>query len=877
LIRGATIWTAKGQILPNTDLLAIDGRIRALGVGLAPRAGIKIVEGRGRHLTPGLIDPHSHIGVYPLPELQAHRDGNEVARPASPDARAEDAYWPQDPAIPRALAAGVTTAQILPGSANLFGGRAVVVHLIPGRHLDDVRFSGAPPAVKLACGENPKRVYRKNGGPSTRMGNLARLRRLFEQARAYTQNWQRYRAQLETWQALRAKRCEKDPIRWALPPKPPAVDYELETVSGLLEGRIRAHVHCYRADDMAGMLRLAKSFGFRIAAFHHATEAYKIRDLLRQEGTAAVTWVNWWGFKAEAADAIPENAALVHSAGTLVSLHSDSPRIIQRFNQEAGIAFHRGRAMGLPLRRSDALAFVTLNPARVLGIDHLTGSLEPGKVADMVLWDGDPLSAQTRSVMVFVDGAVRYERKQGRYRTDIELGEAFAAERDAGGATESPPISPTSLAYPAPNDLRGDATTTILTNVRLLTPDGRFTGPATVHLAGPRIAAVYRGTNRPKAANAERIDGGGRLLTPGLIAVETNLGLIEISLEPTTRDNAPKTGSIHAALRADDSLNLQSWAIPVTRIEGFTSAVARPAGGLISGTSAAFDLDGSVEAAKRRRPAVALHIQLGRAGATAVGGNRALAMMRLRQIFADARRLAQNQRAVEGRRYRQLSAPIEQLEALFPAIERKIPVVVRASRASDILAALDWARAENVRLLISGGAEAWRVATQLARHKVPVLVDVDTNLPASFDSLGGRYDNAAILARHGVPVVVSASGQSHNVRVLRQLAAIAASWGLPRHVALAALTSTPARVFGLTDRGEIAPGKLANLVLWQGDPLALDGRPKLLFIGGKRIPLVSRQTRLRERYRRLNASEPTSKAPSGSPTGPQGRAAPTIR
>jgi imidazolonepropionase-like amidohydrolase len=414
--------TAAGDILETGDVLVWGDRIREVGIDLAIPAGARVIEVKGKTVTPGIIDTHSHIGVYPSPYFEAHADGNEIVGAVTAYARAADGFWPQDPQIDRARAGGVTTAQILPGSANLIGGRSVVVKLYPQlRSVEDARFPGAPAGLKMACGENPKRVYRDKGGPYTRMGNFAGYRKAFQEALEYQRTWDRHEKEQAKWETQTAGRDEGevDP-----PPEPPGRDFGLETLAGVLNGEILVHNHCYRADEMSLMLELAESFGFKIRSFHHAVEAYKIADRLAAAGTAASMWADWWGFKAEAYDGIRENAAIVSAAGGRAIIHSDSATGIQRLNQEAAKAMYAGRRAGIEISDDEALRWITLNSAWALGIESETGSIEPGKLADLVVWDRNPFSVYAHAEQVFIDGTLVYSRNDPAHdpRTDFDTG-----------------------------------------------------------------------------------------------------------------------------------------------------------------------------------------------------------------------------------------------------------------------------------------------------------------------------------------------------------------------------------------------------------------------------------------------------------------------
>ena len=402
LIRNATIMTATGQEIANGAILFQDGRIVAVGANVTAPADAIVVDGTGKFVTPGVIDTHSHLGVYAAPGTQAESDGNEATNPVTAEVWAEHSVWPQDPQMPLAAAAGVTTIQVLPGSANLIGGRSVTLKLVPGRTVQEMKFPGAPYGVKMACGENPKRVY-ANRGPSTRMGNMAGYRAAFIDAEAYRRRW-------DTW-----RKDHKG--------EPPARNLRSETLAGVLRGEISVQNHCYRADEMAQMLDLAREFGFQIRSFHHAVEAYKIADLLAQAGTASSVWADWWGFKEEAMDGILQNAPLLQQAGARAVIHSDSESGIQRLNQEASKAMYGGLRAGIQVTRDQALRWFTANPAWVLGIDSVTGTLEVGKMADVVLWSADPFSVYAKAEKVYNDGWLVFDRANpaASWRTDFEL------------------------------------------------------------------------------------------------------------------------------------------------------------------------------------------------------------------------------------------------------------------------------------------------------------------------------------------------------------------------------------------------------------------------------------------------------------------------
>lgn len=412
---GGTVLLGNGARFAPGTVVVTDGRIAAVDATdkVEVPKGATIISVEGRYVTPGLIDTHSHMGVYAMPGVSAHMDGNEMTDPTTPYVFSEHSFFPQDPSIDNAVAGGVTTIQVLPGSGNVIGGRAVTLKLRPSRETRAMRFPGAPEGLKMACGENPKRVYgSKNRAPMSRMGNIFQLRNAFVSAREYAFDMKVYASEYAAWKKKydAAKSAPNRAGKVGKEPKRRNRDLGLEVLADAIAGKVKVHIHCYRADEMLQMIALGRELGFTISSFHHATEAYKIADVLAAEKIGASVWADWWGFKMEAYDAVEENAAMVAAAGGLTIIHSDSPVGVQRLNQEASKALYSGKRLGLELGEDDALQWITLNPARALGIDAETGSLESGKMADLVVWDGNPFSIYTRAQDVYVDGVRVFSR-----------------------------------------------------------------------------------------------------------------------------------------------------------------------------------------------------------------------------------------------------------------------------------------------------------------------------------------------------------------------------------------------------------------------------------------------------------------------------------
>jgi len=428
VLSGGTVMTAAGAIYNPGYVVLRGGKIDAVGAGTAPTvAGATVLDVTGQTVTPGLIDTHSHIGVYAAPGTRATDDGNEATAPTTAGVWAEHSFWPEDPMLELGVEGGVTTMEVLPGSANLIGGRGVVLHMTPYRGGRAMRFPGAPETVKMACGENPKRVYgEQNRDPSTRMGNIRGQRTAFLEAKEYLEQWQAWAATHPDEEPSDVPKKKKKGEGWKKD-QPPERDLDKETLALILLGEALPEVHCYTASDMLSMLQIADEFGFQVRSFHHALEAYKIRDILAARNVAVSTWSDWWGFKLEAYDGIQENLALVTEAGGRAIVHSDSPVYMQRLNQDAAKGYYAGLRAGIALTEDQALRWITANPAWALGIDDQVGTLEVGKRADVVVWDGHPFRVYSHPRWVFVDGALLYDRdRPGAPWSDFQLGQELA-------------------------------------------------------------------------------------------------------------------------------------------------------------------------------------------------------------------------------------------------------------------------------------------------------------------------------------------------------------------------------------------------------------------------------------------------------------------
>jgi imidazolonepropionase-like amidohydrolase len=830
LIRGGTLLTVTRGAIGNSDLLIREGKIAAIGRNLEVPAGVLVIEARGRFVMPGIVDTHSHMGVYPWPEVDANSDGNEATDPITPFVRAVDSVWAEDPEFGLARAGGVTTVQILPGSANLIGGEAVTVKLRPGVDVSRMIFAGAPRGLKMALGENPKRVYGdRQKSPATRMGNMATFREAFNAARNYKAKW-------DAWSA------KQEPDRGA----PPDRDLKLDTLVDLLEGRILAHVHSYRKDEILMFLKIADEYGFKIASFQHCLEGYKIADELKRRDIAVATFAEWWGYKVEAWDGIPHNAALLARKGVRVSIHSDSGNLVQRLYNEAAVAARYG------LSEEDALKAITINAATALGVGDRIGSLEVGKDADIAIFTRHPLDMYTLVDKTFIDGALVYDR--GAIPTPADL--------PAPPPLPKGPSAPEPASLVPPADPVNQAGLYAFTGARVFTMAGPPIDNGTVIVENGRIREVGAGLKPP--ARATVIDARGQWIFPGLIESYTHLGLAEIDLVQVMRDDEEGTDPVAPQLRALDSYYTESELIPVARLHGITGAFTAPGeGDVFAGGGAVVHLDGATPDQALVKDGAALVVNFGEPPKERYGARKQSPTTRMgvAAVVRDAFTKARNYQAKWDEYEAKKKKPDEKtgpptpperdlkMEALLPALQGKMPVFARAHRVDDILTAVRLADEFKLRLIISHGTEAYKVADLLAARNIPVVVGPITVQPERVETLGAIYDNAARLHRAGVKIAIQ-SGETLNARMLPYEAGLAVAYGLPWEQAMRAVTVNPAEIFGVADRvGSLKPGLDADLIATDGDPLQPLARLRHLMIKGRPVPLTSRQTALYEKWR----------------------------
>ena len=869
LVRHATLWTQdEAGTLEDADMLVRGGRIARIGRGLTAPEGALVIDARGMHVTPGIIDAHSHTAA----------DGiNEASNNITAEVRIQDVLNSEQPDIYRQLAGGTTAAQVLHGSANAIGGQSAIVKWRYKVH-DPLRMliDGATPTIKFALGENPKRSAFSlplpgfpRRYPATRMGVANSIRRAFLRARDYRDEWRAYEAL-----------SDADRERTA----PPRRDLQLEALAEILEGRRIVHAHSYRQDEIIMLIRLAEEMGFRIGAFQHVLEGYKARYEIAAHGAGASTFSDWWGYKFEVYDAIPYNGPLMHDAGVVVSYNSDDAELARHLNLEAAKAVKYGG-----LSDEEALAFVTSNPAEQLRLFDRIGSLREGKDADFVVWNGHPLSIYSRVQMTFVDGRKVFDRQ-----LDARIQRARAAEKErlvaavkgeggkqeqetatAGAPTEAGERAaeaaphrfpdPTPRGYvPAP---RRPAEPVAIVGATVHTvshgeiPDGVVVfADGTITAVGGRDTAIPDG--------ARRIDATGKHLFPGMIAADSVIGLIEIGNGVPGSVDTDEIDEFNSDLRAEVAVNASSEHIAVTRANGVTHVLTIPRGGTITGASALLRLQGWSWEEMTALSRAGMHMSFPGGGGFSFFGpppseeqiekQRKEALEKVDRLLEAARAYRRAKRAeADGGPHHDTDV---KLEGLLPLLEGTMPLVVHTHGARDIVAALEWAAGHDLHLVIVDSGDTWRAAERLAAANVPVILSTVMALPPyEDDPYDAMYANAARLHEAGVRFAIAdgPSGPGTDDRNLPYQAGMAAAFGLPREAALRAVTLAPAEILGVDDRlGSIDVGKSASLVLADGDLLEI--RTQILgeWIDGVEVDLSSRHTRLRDRWSRRPPPQP---------------------
>ncbi len=848
LIRGARILTATRGTIEGGDILVRGGKIAQIGKGLSAPAGYAVVDARGKVVMPGIIDGHSH---------RASDGTNEGADSITGEVRIGDVLNLGALNVWQALASGHTSAMVLHGSANAVGGQSVVIKYKYKRTPEEAVVKGAPRMIKFALGENVTRKGDSGGSrfPRTRMGVEAVYRRAFTEAKQYMAAW----ADFESG---------KSKVR-------PRRDLRLETLSDILRRKIWVQCHSYRSDEILMMVRLSQEFGFKIGAMQHALESYKIAPELAKAGVGISIFADSWSFKQEGYDSIPWNAWICTKAGVNVSINTDGLAGTTALNIDAAKAMRYGG-----LTDDQALRMITINPAKELGIDFRTGSIEVGKDADLAIWDGHPLSVYSRCAMTMVEGEVFFERR-----------DAFGVDKSPTKAVLDPikhvveaPLPPASKVY-------------AIVNAEIYPVSGPRIPIGTVVLEGGKIRAV--GVKVAIPAGAYRIPGKGLKVYPGFIDGFTSMGLAEISPIPVMMDNS-ELGTNQPDLDALTGLWAESAHYGPARYNGVTNVLTAPRSGTVSGQAAVINTDGytSEGFGVARKAALIVNypgsgrqvdfdvcsdeadasLLLGLGGSLGENhvdedhlteaqreqyfdllGGAAFPQAAPKPAEPDSTLSAYFDKAIQylADRKAKPSTPVDlSLEAMAPYVRGERLVIFAARNAPSIRSVVAFVKKYKLKAAIQGGSEAWKEAKLLSDSKIPVILSPAgkatlgaNTTDAAWDPYDTPYANAGILAKAGVKFCFQSGDSSESmnlpVRVGQHVA-----YGLKPADALRALTLSAAEILGVSDRlGSLQAGKLGNVIVADGDPFELTTSIRYVFIEGKPRPMVSKHTLLRDKYK----------------------------
>jgi imidazolonepropionase-like amidohydrolase len=819
LIRNARILTVTKGTIERGDILVRGGKIAAVGKVDAP-AGLPVIDATGKVVAPGIVDAHVHRGADST---------NEGTDAIVGEGRILDVLNPDAKNLWQAAASGETTALILHGSANPIGAQSLIVKVLPGYDPRKLPVPDAPRMIKFALGENVTRSGSTQGSrfPRTRMGVQAVYRRAFTQAKTYKKAW-------EDWWAKKPGATE------------PERDLRLETLVDILDRKIWVQCHSYRADEILMMVRLSQEFGFKIGAMQHGLEAYKVAPELAAAGVGASIFSDNWAGKLEMVDGIPYGPAILTKAGVLTSVNTDGTSGTAAINIEAAKTMRYGG-----LTEAEALRLITINPAKQLGIDHRVGSIEVGKDADLVVWNGHPLSVYAKVDTTIVEGQVTFQRR-----------DAFGID---AASTVKPALDKTAPSLPA--SLPRVAPMYAIVNATIHPVSDPVIENGTIVVAKGVIQAI--GTKVPVPRGASVIDGRGMHVYPGFIDGGTTLGLTEFGQVGQATD-ARELGNFQPDLVAATAVNIQSVHIPTARAGGVTTALTMPTGGTIAGHASLLNLSGwTVEQMTLLEKAGMIVSWPGGGGGNfgdqhehrhddLIDDNHDDLMGAVVQGggggSANANQLEEYiEKAAKYGRSR--NEPDLSLEAMQPLFTKKLPVFIRVRNAASIRDAVKFIKDHKMKAVLLGAPDAWKEAKLLAESGIPVIIE-----PAGKALLGANttvqdwdpYDTPyalpALLRKAGVKFCFMtndfAESKDLPIRVGQSCA-----YGLKPADALRAITLSAAEIFGVEDRiGSLQKGKMGNLVVMTGDPFELTSQIRYVFIDGKPVSLETKQSRLRDQY-----------------------------
>jgi len=825
VFRGATILTVSHGEIADADLVVRDGKIVAVGkrgqVEIPDDA--KVHDVAGQFIIPGLVDTHSHIGIYPRPSIDAHSDGNEMTGAVQSGIRALDAIWPGDPGIRMALAGGVTTANIMPGSGNAIGGQTLYVKL-RGNTIEQMMFTPGRPegGLKMANGENPKRSYGpKNQPPGTRMRLAALQREQFVKARDYQRKWQAYRD-------AEAKGDEKKPPQ-------PERDLAMETLVEVLERKRTVHFHSHRADDIMTVLRLADEFGFEVV-LQHGTEAYRIADeLARRHVPVSMTLPDSPGGKAEVVDFIEQTGSILHKAGVKFAVNTDDFVTESRFLLRTGSIPVRGG-----LSEDIALKALTLWPAEMLHLDRAIGSIEPGKDADFVLLSGRPFSVYAQVLETFIEGVKVFDRADPAF-SNYAIG-GFALPNVAIRPKPAPALKP-----PAKSSVpKVESAAAVATDAQRIAIRAGLVYTASAEPIHDGLVVVDNGmiVYVGKPDGIEIAEGtpvlSTAVVTPGLIDTHTVVGVSGLYNVPADQDQDEMSDPNQADARILDSFNPGEPLLEFALQHGVTVVQACPGrANVIAGQAGIFRTWGKTVDAMTVRFPSGIIFNLGEVPKKSYPGKAPATRMATAAVIRNALNSAANYKMKQ--QAAKEDSPVERNlkhEAIGLLLDKKVPAIFSAHRADDIETSLRIVREFQLNGVLDLATEGYLVADEIARAKVPVLLHPTMQRISTPETYNSTLNNAAILADKKIPISVTSSFEGYvpKTRVPLYEAAIAMVNGLGYDRALRAVTLDAARILGIDQKyGSLERGKVADVVLYDGDPFEYATHVTHVILDGKLV------------------------------------------
>lgn len=832
--RGAKILTATGKTFEPGALVVSGGKIVAVGESkrVETPKDAQEIDVTGKVIIPGLVDTHSHIGLFGRPG--AGNDANEVSGPVQSIVRALDSLNPFDPSIRIAQSGGVTTANVMPGSANVIGGQTIYIKLTG--HSPTAMSIATPEnlgGLKMANGDNPKGVYGGRGqSPSTRMKVAAMQRSEFTKAQQYREKWTKYREKLAAGET----------------PDPPTVDLAMEPLLEVLDGRRTVHFHTHRADDILTTLRLKEEFGFDLV-IQHGTEAFKVIDQIAKSGAiVSHTIVDSPGGKPETVDWYDETAAMLNEAGVKVVINTDDPVTDSRFLLRTAATAVRG---GLP--EETALRALTLHAAQAMRLEEKIGSLEKGKDADFVVLSGEPFSIYSRVLQTYIDGECVFDLSDAEEQR-FQIG-GFALN----GSTDVPffePVSPPTAAYPAPqapkDAKRPDAAASEFVVVAGLvhTVAGEPIQNGVVHVKDGKIEHVgpRKGFQFPK--DVAVIEASA--ITPGLIDAYCSVPLSGMYNISADQEADEKGGAMHPDLRASDGFNPGEPLLRHLLANGITLVHSCPGRrNVIAGQSGLYRTYGTDVAEMTVRFPQALVFNIGNAAKGNGGGDTRMGVIAgLRKTLTDAGNFRRDRQKKLDKG--ETVDPDFSKDPLVDVLDKKLPALFVANRADDLLTALRLSEEYHFDLQLGLATEAFRVSDAIKQAGVPILVHPTQQKNGDLSTINTLTTNAAYLADQEIPVAMGSGFEGYVPKtfVVRLEAGLAAAHGLGFDKALKALTLDAAKILKIDDQfGSLENGKVADIVLYDGDPLEQTTHVVAVIIDGKvvydratapKIPLAER-------------------------------------